>query len=386
MLIISIQSETFFSLRERLISQILTFTNSRLSIEQTFILKKMNFDLLLVALGFLISIQSFHIPYPSLSKVGRIHKISRENYKFSKVSLLNQPKAYDAEAITVLTGLEPVRKRPGMYIGSTGSKGLHHLVFEVLDNSIDEALAGFCDDIKVTLHENGDVEVTDNGRGIPCSVHPMTGKSTLETVLCVLHAGGKFGGETSGYKVSGGLHGVGISVVNALSDRLTAEVVRDGKFHQMTFSRGEPTSSLVERNSLPSESQGTRIIFHPDKDIFKTTTDFEYDILANRIDELAYLNPGLSIKMIDARKKSVHGTVNEKLFRHDGGISELIDVLCHGKTALHTEVPVIAIKEDKKNITVDIAMRWSSDQYDDNVFGFANGIRTSDGKKTFLYY
>ena len=308
---------------------------------------------------------------------------------------------YDAQAITVLKGLEPVRKRPGMYIGSTGIKGLHHLVFEVVDNSVDEALAGYCTDITVMLHGDNVVTVTDNGRGIPCAVHPTTGKSTLETVLCVLHAGGKFGGDQSGYKVSGGLHGVGISVVNALSEELHVEVVRDGQYHDMKFSRGEPQTEMRQRVALPHEHRGTRVTFKPDASIFKTTTVFELDRLTERLNELAYLNAGLTIRLIDARNphstahedsKNAEGSSEgeeesssgktkavELVFKHDGGISELIQSLCESKTSLHPEKDIITIKEERKGIVVDIAMKWSKDMYSEALSGFANGIRTSDG-------
>ena len=319
-------------------------------------------------------------------------------------------KDYDAAAITVLQGLEPVRKRPGMYIGSTGSKGLHHLVFEVVDNSVDEALAGHCTEISVTLLPDGSVQVTDNGRGIPCSVHPTTGKSTLETVLCVLHAGGKFGGDESGYKVSGGLHGVGISVVNALSEELTVSVVRNGEKNSMTFSKGVPQTQLIVTPVTALESRGTSVIFKPDDTIFKTTTEFEYDKLATRIDELAYLNAGLTIKLIDARPKDKRQkSVNIKdeedeapkkgkkkikkveetevdddapfiqVFRHDGGIKELVASMCEEKTNLHPDTDVIGIIGESKGVGVEIAMRWCKDQYTDDLTGFANGIRTSDG-------
>lgn len=209
------------------------------------------------------------------------------------VSTVSADKAYDADAITVLTGLEPVRKRPGMYIGSTGSKGLHHLVFEVVDNSVDECLAGFADTVNITIHTDNSIEVSDNGRGIPCSLHPTTGKSSLETVLCVLHAGGKFGGDDSGYKVSGGLHGVGISVVNALSDDLLVTVVRDGFHHSMSFSRGIAVGEMIRRPALSHETRGTRVHFHPDADIFKTTVEFEQERLASRIDELVSFALGI---------------------------------------------------------------------------------------------
>ena len=283
---------------------------------------------------------------------------------------------YGSEAITVLKGLEPVRKRPGMYIGNTGSAGLHHLVFEIVDNAVDEALAGHCTEISISLEKDGSVEIQDNGRGIPCTIHPSTGKSSLETVLCVLHAGGKFGGESSGYKVSGGLHGVGLSVVNALSDHLTVEVVRDNIFHTMKFMKGEPITELTVRPAVPTDKNGTKVIFHPDPSIFKTTLHFEYEKLASRLDELAYLNAGLVINLIDKRasepgsmrsigsntsnNNSNTGTNNNQkdvinqqeqdqtrqqhhntliaykntTFRHDGGIKELVAVLCNDKKPL----------------------------------------------------
>lgn len=305
---------------------------------------------------------------------------------------------YGANSITVLQGLDPVRKRPGMYIGSTGTKGLHHLVFEIVDNSVDEALAGYCTEIYIMLHADGSVEVRDNGRGIPCAVHPVTGKSSLETVLCVLHAGGKFGGDASGYKVSGGLHGVGVSVVNALSERLVVEVVRDNKFHSMRFACGVPMTSLEERPATADDQRGTRIVFTPDKEIFRSTSEFEFDRIAARLDELAYLNPGLTVTLKDHRRSAAPSSSSEpspkqeeddslsslsigrkRVFRHDGGIGELIQVMCKGKENLYPEIDVISMKDHRKNITVEIAMRWSLDQYDDVIFGFANGIRTSDG-------
>jgi DNA gyrase subunit B len=327
-------------------------------------------------------------------------------------SAVEKDKAYDSEAITVLKGLEPVRKRPGMYIGSTGVKGLHHLVFEVVDNSVDEALAGHCTDIFVTLHTDGSVEVSDNGRGIPCSVHPATGKSSLETVLCVLHAGGKFGGEDSGYKVSGGLHGVGISVVNALSSFLTVDVIRDENFHSMNFSAGFPQSELYIRPVTDGEHRGTRVRFLPDPAVFKTTVDYDFDRLANRFDELAYLNAGLTIHLSDLRnpklvKKaasesteiepkappepieqvvdtSTAPSLRELTFRHEGGISELVAHLCHDKINLHPEKPILHASDSYihtigPSIHVEVAMRWCKDQYTDSLQSFANGIRTADG-------
>eukprot|EP01035_Chromulina_nebulosa_P037977 gene37977-51287_t len=221
---------------------------------------------------------------------------------------LAEEKAYGADSITVLKGLDPVRKRPGMYIGSTSQRGLHHLIFEIVDNSVDESLAGHCSVITISMESDGSIIVTDNGRGIPCNVHPSTGKSTLETVMCVLHAGGKFGGEESGYKVSGGLHGVGLSVVNALSETLTAEVVRGTTYHSLSCERGVPVSDLfsrpVEAGDIP---RGTRVTFRPDPLIFKSTVEFDFDKVALRMDELAYLNAGLSIQMQDFRKPIATG-------------------------------------------------------------------------------
>eukprot|EP01041_Mallomonas_annulata_P003474 gene3474-6916_t len=325
---------------------------------------------------------------------------------------------YGAEAITVLEGLDPVRKRPGMYIGNTGQRGLHHLVFEVVDNSVDEALAGHCTDITITLHRDGSVEVQDNGRGIPCDKHPTTGKSALETVLCVLHAGGKFGGDESGYKVSGGLHGVGISVVNALSSYLHVEVVRNGRLHQMDFERGVSQSPLKVTPAPEGAVRGTTVRFTPDPTIFKTTVDFDFDRLANRIDELAYLNAGVTLRMIDrrdiaVRKAGLMSTISdddsaplaapvlinsspifsitdaqsslaaaaprEEIYHHEGGIGEMVRNLCTDKQNLHPELDVISINEERKGVRVEVALRWSRDMYTDSLSGFANGIRTSDG-------
>ena len=283
---------------------------------------------------------------------------------------------YSANAITVLQGLEPVRKRPGMYIGSTGSKGLHHLVYEVVDNSVDEALAGFCNKISVVLMKNGQVEVKDNGRGIPCDIHPVTNKSSLETVLCVLHAGGKFGGDSSGYKVSGGLHGVGISVVNALSEIMCVEVVRGETVYTMSFSRGIPVCSLQQRKATSDDENGTRVTFLPDEEIFKTTQEFDFEKLSSRLEELAYLNAGLLMTLTDERNVS---TPVLRSFLHKGGISELVETLCREKQNLCPGAPVISFREERDNVTVEVAMQWSSDQFDDVIFGFANGIRTSDG-------
>lgn len=286
--------------------------------------------------------------------------------------------SYGADKITVLEGLEPVRKRPGMYIGSTGVKGLHHLIFEVVDNSIDEALAGHCTAVEVTIGEDGSVTVSDDGRGIPCEVHSKTGRSALETVLTVLHAGGKFGGDASGYKVSGGLHGVGVSVVNALSESLTATVRRDGKVHIMRFARGKPLGEM-EINPDPdavtgSFASGTSVRFKPDAEIFKTSTTFEFDRVSGRLDELAYLNAGIRIVMTDER-----GEGRRQEFFHEGGIREYVQLMCSSKEELHPDVAVIHAAGEKNGVAVEAALRWSKDQYDDLLIGFANGIRTGDG-------
>lgn len=294
--------------------------------------------------------------------------------------------SYGADKITVLEGLEPVRKRPGMYIGSTGVKGLHHLIFEVVDNSVDEALAGHCTAVEVTIEEDGSVTVTDDGRGIPCEVHSKTGRSALETVLTVLHAGGKFGGDASGYKVSGGLHGVGVSVVNALSESLTATVRRNGNLHVMRFARGVPLGDMEIRPDPEAGTvgggggktgrprSGTTISFKPDAEIFKTATTFEFDRVSGRLDELAYLNAGIRIVMTDKR-----GEGRREEFFHEGGIREYVELMCSSKEKLHPEVDVIHAVGEKNGVTVEAALRWSRDQYDDLLIGFANGIRTGDG-------
>ena len=302
--------------------------------------------------------------------------------------------AYGAGQITVLEGLEAVRKRPGMYIGSTGPKGLHHLCFEILDNSIDEVMAGHATKVAVELRADGSCAVGDDGRGIPCDLHPQTGKSALETVLCVLHAGGKFGGAESGYRVSGGLHGVGLSVVNALSDQLDVEVTRDGSVASMAFSRGTPTGDMTKIAAAPGAATGTRVVFSPDGDIFEKTV-FDYDVLAARMDELAFLNAGVELSLTDFRepkkkKKKGDGGPRVDVFRHDGGISEYADFLTSEKTPLHAALgPSVTKGKHKKEafvargtkdgIEVECALRWSSDAYAEVTVSFANGIRTADG-------
>ena len=279
---------------------------------------------------------------------------------------------YGADQIQVLEGLEAVRKRPGMYIGSTGPKGLHHLVYEVVDNSIDEALAGFCTHIEVDINQDGSITVTDDGRGIPTGIHHKTGKSALETVMTVLHAGGKFG--DGGYKVSGGLHGVGVSVVNALSKLVEVTVWRDKKVHIQRYERGKPQGQLdVQPNKQDPKRTGTSVHFVPDETIFTETTVFEYDILAKRLKELAYLNAGIKMTFTDNRSEEIR----QDVFCYEGGIKEYVEYMTREKDPLHQEI--IYVNKEKKGVTVEVALQWCIDAYSDNLLGFANNIRTIDG-------
>ena len=281
---------------------------------------------------------------------------------------------YDADQIQVLEGLEAVRKRPGMYIGSTGPKGLHHLVYEVVDNSIDEALAGFCTHIEVDINPDGSITVTDDGRGIPTGTHSKTGKSALETVMTVLHAGGKFGGAGSGYKVSGGLHGVGVSVVNALSKLVEVTVWRDRKVHQQRYEKGKAQGDLVVNpNKEDPKRTGTAVHFIPDDTIFSETTVFEYDILAKRLKELAYLNAGIRITFSDRREAEIR----QDIFCYEGGIREYVEYMTLEKDPLHQDI--IYVNKEKNGVTVEVALQWCIDAYSDNLLGFANNIRTIDG-------
>ncbi|MFN9645653.1 MAG: DNA topoisomerase (ATP-hydrolyzing) subunit B [Cyanobacteriota bacterium] len=283
--------------------------------------------------------------------------------------------AYGAEQIQVLEGLEPVRKRPGMYIGTTGPRGLHHLVYEVVDNSVDEALAGHCDEILVVLHGDGSASVTDNGRGIPTDIHPRTGKSALETVLTVLHAGGKFG--SGGYKVSGGLHGVGISVVNALSEWVEVTVFRQEKEHHQRFERGKPIGSLASKPAADPRQTGTAVRFLPDRDIFSGGIAFDYGTLAARLRELAYLNGGVRIVFRDERGSEGEGGGHEEIYHYEGGIKEYVAYMNAEKDALHPDI--IYVNAQKDDVQVEAALQWCVDAYSDNIFGFANNIRTIDG-------
>ena len=280
---------------------------------------------------------------------------------------LKVTETYDENQIQVLEGLEAVRKRPGMYIGSTSARGLHHLVYEIVDNSIDEALAGYCTHIEVTIEKGDIIRVTDNGRGIPCGIHPQMGIPTLEVVLTVLHAGGKFDG--SGYKVSGGLHGVGSSVVNALSDWLEAEV-RDGHTkHYMRFERGVTT---VKMRDTPCESEtGTTIRFHADPEIFETTV-YEYDVLEKRLREQAFLNAGLKITLRDERDDEPV----EEVMHYEGGIRQFVEHLNRTKTPLHEQV--IYMEGSRDTSMAEVAMQYT-DSYSELMLSFANNINTTEG-------
>ncbi|PZE19095.1 DNA topoisomerase (ATP-hydrolyzing) subunit B [Paenibacillus xerothermodurans] len=275
--------------------------------------------------------------------------------------------AYDESQIQVLEGLEAVRKRPGMYIGSTSARGLHHLVWEVVDNSIDEALAGYCTTIQVSVHKDNSITVIDNGRGIPVGEHAKMKRSTLEVVLTVLHAGGKFGGEDSGYKVSGGLHGVGISVVNALSKKLLVRVKRDGKIHEQEYHRGTPQYDL--RVIGETNETGTEITFWPDEEIFTETTEYDYDTLQSRIRELAFLNKGIEISLTDER------TDVSNTFKYEGGIVSFVEYLSRNREPVHQPIYTEGAKD---NIQVEIAIQYN-DGYSESIFSFANNIHTHEG-------
>ena len=273
---------------------------------------------------------------------------------------------YDARKIKVLEGLEAVRKRPAMYIGSTGEGGLHHLVYEVVDNSIDEAQVGHCDSIEIAIHIDNSVTVIDNGRGIPVDEHPIEKRPAAEVVMTKLHAGGKFDG--GAYKVSGGLHGVGISVVNALSETLRLEIWRDGATHEMSFERGDVSEEF--KKTGVTERRGTKITFKPDPKIFETLV-FSYDTLAKRLRELAFLNKGVKITLRDERKE----TVKETLFHYKGGLVEFVQYLNRAHTALHDAVHI----EGKAGSTfLEIGLQWN-DSYNEQLYSFANSINTVEG-------
>ena len=276
---------------------------------------------------------------------------------------------YGVNDIQVLEGLEAVRKRPGMYIGTTGVRGLHHLVWEIVDNSVDESLAGYCDDVEIIVNEDNSVTVKDDGRGMPTGIHPKTGISTVETIFTVLHAGGKFGGK--GYKVSGGLHGVGASVVNALSSWLEVKVYRDGKiYHQRFENGGHPVKSLEVIGDCDENRTGTTVTFKPDPTIFEETTTFDYETLKTRSRELAFLNKGLRIILSDLRS----GQKDE--FLYNGGLVEYVKLLNVNKKVIHDDIVDVSGSED--DISIEVAMQYN-DGYNSNVYSFTNNINTVEG-------
>ena len=272
---------------------------------------------------------------------------------------------YDESQIQVLEGLEAVRKRPGMYIGSTSSRGLHHLVYEIVDNSIDEASAGFCKKIEVTINEDNSIVVKDDGRGMPVGIHPKMHKPTVEVIMTILHAGGKFGG--GGYKVSGGLHGVGASVVNALSEKCTVTVKRDGHIYEQSYEKGKVVTEFKQIGD--SDETGTQVYFKPDKEIFDET-EFDFDVLSQRLRERAFLNKGIHITLRDMRDG------NEEVYHYEGGIKSFVTYLNRNKEALHPEP--IYVEGIKDGISVEIALQYN-DGYNENIFSFANNIDTVEG-------
>ncbi len=282
---------------------------------------------------------------------------------------------YGADQIQILEGLEAVRKRPGMYIGSTSLRGLHHLVYEIVDNSVDEALAGFCNTIEVTINEDNSITVIDNGRGIPIGINHKAGKPAVEVVFTILHAGGKFGG--GGYKVSGGLHGVGASVVNALSNWLEVQIFQDGKIHKQRYERGHVCYPLKVVGECDPSLTGTRVDFLPDDTIFEETV-FEFDTLKNRLREMAFLTKGLKIILKDNRVKDEEGNNKPliKEFHYEGGIKEFVEYLNHSKTALYDNI--MYFEGNKNDVYVEVAMQHN-DSYTENVYSFVNNITTPEG-------
>ena len=283
--------------------------------------------------------------------------------------IMQQEENYGADNIQVLEGLEAVRKRPGMYIGSISSRGLHHLVYEIVDNAVDEALAGVCTDIEVTINEDDSITVEDNGRGIPTGINSKEGVSAVELVFTKLHAGGKFGG--GGYKVSGGLHGVGASVVNALSEKLEVTIYREGKIHFQEYSRGKALHELKELGSCPVEKTGSVITFLPDKEIFEETV-YDFNILQTRLREMAFLTKGLKITLTDKRE----GKEQEKIFHYEGGIKEFVSYINHSANPLYSEI--LYFEGEKNDVQVEVAMQHN-DGYNESVYTFVNNINTPEG-------
>ncbi len=285
----------------------------------------------------------------------------------------NEEVQYGADQIQILEGLEAVRKRPGMYIGTTASRGLHHLVYEIVDNSVDEALAGFCDHIEVTINEDNTIIVKDNGRGIPVDVNHKSGLTGVEVVFTILHAGGKFGG--GGYKVSGGLHGVGASVVNALSEWLEVQVTRDGKIYQQRYERGKVCYALKEVGTAPEGVTGTRVYFKPDALIFKETTVYDYNILKQRLREMAFLTKGLRITLTDMRVEEGEEPICQT-FHYEGGIKEFVQYLNKSKTSLYPDI--MYFEGNKNNVAVEVSLQHN-DSYTESIYTFVNNINTPEG-------
>ena len=295
--------------------------------------------------------------------------IEMEEFEGNEAEFLHGSKEYGADQIQILEGLEAVRKRPGMYIGSTSVRGLHHLVYEIVDNSVDEALAGFCNTITVKIHQDNSITVRDNGRGIPVDIQKKAGKSALEVVFTVLHAGGKFGG--AGYKVSGGLHGVGASVVNALSEWLDVKVYKEGKIYAMSFAKGKVTKPIECIGTCSEEEQGTEVHFLPDASIFEESV-YDFETLKIRLRETAFLTKNLKIRLVDERE----GQEKEKEFHYEGGIQEFVSFLNKGKEALYPDV--IYCEGEKEKILVEVAMQHN-DSYTENIYTFVNNINTPEG-------
>lgn len=308
--------------------------------------------------------------------LGKITEITKEMDYLEERDLAdnttNEEKRYSADNIQVLEGLQAVRKRPAMYIGDTGSRGLHHLVYEVLDNSIDEALAGFCDTIDVTINEDGGITVVDNGRGIPVDYHEKEKRSALEVVMTVLHAGGKF--DKGSYKVSGGLHGVGVSCVNALSSTLVAEIHRDGKIWRQEYSEGNPLASIQEFGT--TDKTGTTITFLPDAKIFDQTTDFNFETLASRLRELAYLNKGINLSVTDKRELDDNGEYRREEFYSTEGLKEFVEFLDSSREAIIEKT--IHIESKRNDVPVEVAMQYNS-SFSENVHSYVNNINTIEG-------
>ena len=286
------------------------------------------------------------------------------------MSTEQQTTEYGADQIQILEGLEAVRKRPGMYIGSTSGRGLHHLVYEIVDNSVDEALAGYCDTIRVIINKGNTITVVDNGRGIPVGINHKSGLPAVEVVFTVLHAGGKFGG--GGYKVSGGLHGVGASVVNALSEWLEVKICHEGKVYMQRYERGKVCYPLKVVGECEPEVTGTTVTFQPDKEIFRETTEFEFNILKQRLREMAFLTKNIRIVLRDEREEEPH----EKVFHYEGGIKEFVTYLNKGKTPLYPDV--IYCEGNKDGIYVEVAMQHN-DAYNEGAYSFVNNINTPEG-------